>query len=295
MKPVTLIIVLLFTASPGSASAFAIDDWFRDDLSTDERNELVERAKDAALEEIAPTVLKVLVDYRPIYAFGVKTPPWNDDDDRLSARDRTFLMAGAVWKHHMSPRNDLPKAKVMLSLLRMASRAAEKRILITSISAYQWCPDAEQVLLDLCNADEESLDVRRLAAESLLEHCDLNTYMPVAVEIILAHEKGLPRCQAFNFTTNYGNRLFELNDTNRNAVLAAGFGILDELTDDELQTGYFVAKRLGFILKTRNEFAPDQQAAKYQGKYGLKDEFFIDTVNNARIWHAQHKREIRSN
>ena len=78
-------------------------------------------------------------------------------------------------------------------------------------------------------------------------------------------------------------------------MLAAGFEIITELSDENLQTGYFVARRLGFILKIQDEFAPNQKASKYQGKHGLTDEFFIDTVKNAIKWYSKHKKEIQGN
>jgi len=119
--------------------------------------------------------------------------------------------------------------------------------------------------------------------------------MPLAVEIILSHNKGMPRNQAFNFTINQGNRLFSLSDKNRRLVLAAGFEVLKDWTESELQHGYFVATQLGFILKIRDEFAPNQKARKYQGEHGLTDEFFIDTVKNALRWHAKNEKDIESN
>ena len=160
---------------------------------------------------------------------------------------------------------------------------------------YQWCPDAETVLLGLAKNKEEDLGIRRSAVSTLLSRCDINAYMPLAVEIVLAHKKGLDRCQAFNYTMNQGNRLFSLSDENRRKVLVAGFDIVTELPDKDFQTGYFVARRLGFMLKKEDEFAPNQKERKYQGEHGLTEEFFIDTVKNAIEWHTKNKREIESN
>lgn len=293
---ITTFVLLTVVSRMPMAKCAAVSQWLRDDLSNDERNELVEGAKKEAFEKIAPTVLNLLVEYWPRYASGIDasgSTPWNNEG--LPMRHRIYLMASAVWQHHMTPRNDPRKAQVLLTLLQRTTRTAEKSRLILTIRQYQWCPAAEQYLRGLCEAEQESLDIRRLAVESLLDHCQLDTYMPIALEIILAHEKGLRRCEAFNSTTNRGAGLFKLSEENRRAVLTAGFDILAELPNEELQVGYSVARRLGYILKVRNEFAPDQRAAKYQGQYGLKDEFFIDTVKNAREWRANHTGEMRSN
>ncbi len=106
--------------------------------------------------------------------------------------------------------------------------------------------------------------MRRLSVETLLDRCDINNYVPLGIEIILKHGPGLPRCQAFNFTTNQGNRLYSLNAANKRVLVSTGFKILSELPEKELQTGYFVGRRLGFIVKAQNEFAPDQKAKEYQ-------------------------------
>ena len=295
MRYHTATTLLLLLVLPAQTVESALEDqWLRDGLSNEDRNELVERAKKQTFEKIAPAVLKLLVEYRPNIMFtALSDTPWNNE--RRTAKDRIYLMAGAVWQHHMTPRNDPSKAKVVLSLLRMASRPAEKSILIVAIWHRQWCPDAELALLGLCRANGEPLDIRALAAAALLDHCDLNTYMPTAIEVILAHENGLPRCKAFNSTTNQGNRLFELNDKNRLAILAVGFNIIRNLAAEELRYGYFVARQLGFILKKRHQFAPSPRANEYRGKNGLKDEFFIDTVKNAIAWHSDNQSELESN
>ena len=72
-------------------------------------------------------------------------------------------------------------------------------------------------------------------------------------------------------------------------MLAAGFQIISELPNKDLKSGYFVARHLGFILKAQDEFTPDQKKQKYQGKHGLTDNFFIDTVKNAIKWHSKNK------
>jgi hypothetical protein len=289
--------LLALTVSLAQGADSSIEDaWSKEDLSPDQRTELVERSKKEPFAEIAPVILKALCEDQPLYDHGINPrgdTPWNDD--RLSPRDRTYLMASAVWWHHMTPKDDPAKAKVILSLLRKASGRPEKRVLIAAITYHLSCPDAEAVLLDLAKDKKEDPDIRRAAASALLSRGDINVYMPLVVEVILAHDKGLPRCQAFNFTTNEGNRLFSLNEKNRRMLLAAGFQIITELSDEDLGTGYFVARRLGFILKIQDEFAPNPRAEQYQGEHGLTDAFFIDTVKNARAWYRKHKDEILGN
>ncbi len=291
---ITTVVLASVVSLVHGAESSIMDGWAKEDLAPDERTALVERSKKEPFAEIAPVLLKVLADNQPFYGINPEgETPWNND--RLTARGRIYLMASVVWQHHMTPKDDLGKAKVVLALLQKSSRQTERAILIGAIMNHQWCPDAETVLLGLAKNNEEDLGIRTSSVSTLLSRCDINTYMPLAVEIVLTHKKGLDRCQAFNFTMNKGNRLFSLSDENRRRVLVAGFDIITELPDKDLQTGYFVARRLGFILKKEDEFAPNQKARKYQGEHGLTDEFFIDTVKNAIKWHTNNKKDIESN
>ncbi|MGA1872009.1 MAG: hypothetical protein ACMUJM_26125 [bacterium] len=295
MKTLITAFALVFVMSLAHGAEYIIKDaWYEEDLSPDERTALVERSKKEPFAEIAPIILKALVDYQPFYGIN----PWGDtpwNNDQLTRRDRIYLMASAVWQHHMSPKDELAKAKILLSLLQKASGQTEKSILISAIMNKQWCPEAEAILLSLAKNKEENLGIRRASASALLSRSDINTYIPLAVEIILAHKKGLDRCQAFNLTTNQGNRLFTLTEQNKQMLLSAGFQTIMELPDKDLQAGYFAARHLGFILKIHGEFAPDQKDRRYQGKHGLADEFFIDTVKNAIKWYSKKKKEIESN
>jgi len=281
-----LFLVTLFTWP--LAAAVKEDEWFNERLSADERNDLVDRSKNEPFEMIAPIVLKALVKYRPFYGMNPRgKTPWNDH--AKNPRDAIYLMAEAVWQHHMRPRDDASKAKVVLSLLARSSNDSEKLFLIAAMKNYLWFPDDESALRDLCLDGQQPLEVRTRSAEALLHRGDLNLHLPLAMEIIMAHKPGLDRCQAFSNTTNLGNRLSTLNEKNKQALVDTGFTILEELPEKDLQTGYFVARELGHFLKTPNAFAPDETAEQYRGPNGLLPEFFIDTVKKAIAWHAQHK------
>ncbi len=291
---IAAIVVLSSVLLLDGAENSKLDIWSKEGLTQKERTALVEESKKRSFAEIAPALLKALVDYHPFYGINpIGDTPWNDEG--LTGRDRVYLMASAVWHHHLASSDDLSKAKALLALLKDSSHMGERAILISALLNYQWCPEAENVLLEIAKNTKEDNSIRRLSVETLLSRCDLNTYMPLAVEIILAHKTGLDRCQAFNFTTNQGNRLFSLSEQNKRRFLAEGFGIINELPEKDLQTAYFVARRLGFVLRIESEFAPDQKGEKFQGKHGLTDEFFIDTVKNAVTWYSKHEKEVKLN
>lgn len=288
----TLLLAISLAQGADSSTKFR---WFREDLSAKERTALVERLKKESFPKIAPVLLKTLVEYRPSHGLvTVGDAPWNKD--WLTPRDSVYLMASVIWQHHLTAEEHLAaNAKVILSLLQKTPGKSEKHILVYDIMNYLWCPDAEAVLLALAKDEKESLDIRGASVSALLSRCDINTYMPLAAEIILAHRQGLDRCQAFDYMANKGNRLFTLTEKNKRVLLSAGFQIITELPDDDLRTGYFVARQLGFILKIPDTFAPNQRAPQYQKQGGLTEEFFIDTVKNALKWYSINKKELQGN
>jgi hypothetical protein len=190
--------------------------------------------------------------------------------------------------------NDLSKAKTLLSLLAEAPQAPEQRFLIRAIHHRQWCPQAEQALLDICKSTNKEPDVRLISAEALLEHCDLNTYMPIAIEVVAAHDRGLGRVYAFDSVSNLGYRVFTLNERNKRMLLATGFKALSDLPENEMRYGVTAAMRLGWILKIKNEFAPGP-AQKAENYHGGRQQFSTDTVKNALKWYSKHERETRDN
>lgn len=288
MKPLASIALLLCFASLVRGNEFSLQaQWSRKDLSADQRDELVELSKKESFQKISPILLKVIGDgsqYPLCYSFPLGKNPWNHE--RLSSVCRTYLMALAVWGHHMSPPVDPTKAKILFALLQDSKNDAEKKHLLSSIKHRQWIEEAEQVFSRIAKDREESSGVRGIATHALLERCDINSYMPLAIEIVQSQKKLFDRIQIFHSLTNLGNRLFSLTEKNKQLVLSIGFEILSELPDEDLQHGYFVARRLGYILEMENDFVPDQKAEKYQGKQRLKEEFYSDTTKNALNWYS---------
>jgi hypothetical protein len=264
--------------------------WFGGDLSPDERTALVEKSKNVPFEKIAPELLKGLLGGMPVWGSQPGETPWNNKN--LHPLDRAYLMAHEVWYHHIRTIEELAKAKYLLSLLQKATSYPEKYILIEAIMDYQWCSDAEVVIYDMFTKSIDDPYLRDKLLSTLLHRCEINTYMYLAIESILSCKKGLPRCEKFKIINTKDNRLLLLNDKNRQLMLTTGFEIINELSNEERHGGYYIARTLGAILKIPGEFAPDQKAIKYQGKHGLTDEFFLETVRNAIKWYLENKKEI---
>lgn len=305
MKTATLLLITFVLCSCSNQTTVMPDEsslrsqWAKRDLSTKERDKLVELSEKEPFETIIPILLPLLVDCQPNYGINYEgSKPWNMD--RLSSEDRTYVMADSVWIYQMKPRDDFSKANVLLALLRKTSRREEKGILISALQHEQWTPDAEKDLADIANNTNEPCEFRQEAVEALLYHCEVNLYVPIAIEIIRAHdEKGQLRCASFSsiceavyqqITTPQGYRPSTLNETNKYALISEGFEILTELPKENLQIGAGAAFRLGNMLGIKDEFNPDRSAKKYQDRGpfqgALREEFFADTVKNALAWYS---------
>ena len=262
-------------------------DWRCEDMSDSDRDELVEAAKKAPFEKVAPILLELLVEDRSfmwINLWGDK--PWRDE--RLSLQAKPYWMARTAWQYHLKAGKDASKPRVLLSLIRKSSGEQEKlTLLISAVLNGHWSKEAEPLLHEIAKNPEEKRYTRLEAVRALLFRSDINKYMPMAIEIILAHEKRLPRHKAYCETLSIGGRIHALNEKNRELVISTGFEMLAELPAGEL--GYSIALRLGFILKEKNQFAPDQDLEIYKGEHGLAKAYFSDTVKNALKWHSDNR------
>jgi len=263
-------------------------DWSRTDLVPGERDLLVETSKARAFAEIAPIVCRVLRDESPPMLFSPSDRPWRDRD--LGPSGAKWLMALEVWEHHVWTPNDPAKAAVLLSLLATSTDGAEKVRLITAIGEAHWVPEAEAPLLQLARDEAEPLPARLAAVKGLLRQCDLNAYIPLAVDVVGAHPAGLQQREAFVDVTDLGQRLEGLYDMNRTTIVDLGFEMLLALPDDQLAHGYAVARRLGAILNTPNEFAPGCSVPVRHYEDGdLTDPYFAETTANALAWHRARR------
>ncbi|MFC1582937.1 hypothetical protein ACFL4W_05310 [Planctomycetota bacterium] len=269
-------------------------EWFAVDMTDIERDSVVTNLKEKPFAEIAQETWRAIIAYGPWPSgLPVGKRPWMSS--RYTPEEKIFLMAYEIWDHHLSQEDTLERTQVLLNLLQNSEADDEIMGLLYDLGRAEWDSCAELPVSAMLEDEEVSLEIKRNAIEVLLERCDINKYMPKAIAIIMKHEKGLPQVQAFNFITNQGNRLFALSAENRKALLVAGFKILNELPKDNLKLGYFVAARLGFILKIKGEFVPDPGEEKYQGKYQLKDTFFEDTTRNALQWYAKNQHVMENN
>lgn len=289
MRTVVLLILAAFTIN--AADRKPASEWRRTDLSVAQRDALVEQGRSASFSEIAPILLEVLVKHRPTFGHynhsGDK--PWNSD--LLKGGARNYVMADVVWAHHMRQRDDPERARVLLRLFQTHKHPDVRFRIVDSMTHDHWIPEMESVLAPLLDDSTIHVESRHTILIALLERVDLNKYLHRVIRFVREEKDWYERLRYYNRLTNFGNRAFTLTKANRKALLDLGFQLLEDIPRDKLQRGYFVARQLGFFVKAKNTFAPDQSAPQYQGEGKLKDSFFEDTVRNALAWRRQNRSE----
>jgi hypothetical protein len=123
-----------------------------------------------------------------------------------------------------------------------------------------------------------------------LRHADIRRYFEPAMQLLtsLPPEKS---SEAFQAITNIGYKIHQLPSDQLRTLARFGFGLLEaaQVKDKYGGSGYFLARRLGFILQIPGEFSPDQKSPRYNSGHGLTDDFYKDTERNAMNWYAANK------
>lgn len=129
-------------------------------------------------------------------------------------------------------------------------------------------------------------DTKELALSVLLERAG-QTYVPSALEFVKV-TAGKDQSSRFSRVFNIGNQFYTFSDKNQTDALALGFTILEAEAKLGTSMGYGLARLLGTFVEAPGEFASDTLAPLYQGKNGLNEQFFSDTVENALDWRRKN-------
>lgn len=204
----------------------------------------------------------------------------------LSPKAQMRYILHRIWQHHVSGKPSPEIVNVLLDLLAKNPGTAEQVDLLHSL-CHHWLDSAEKPVAKIFRDAKADPGIRYAAAACLLEnrgkayHNEIRDYASTApVELRPSYFDRL--------ATPSHARLTGIDPI----VVKMGFTLLE----DDLQKhpahvhrSYFLATRLeAYLGKT---FTPDQREKKYQGKNGLNEFFFADTVANARAWWAKNKKE----
>ena len=274
----TAIFLCTLLTSPGLADD-RIAELASEDISNADRDALVEELKRSDISTTAPPILKLLRDYASPEEPGIGPKPWMND--RHSHRAKVWYAAAAVWDTLFDGKSDLAKVAILLKLLNDYSDTYSRYVVLEKLRIH-WSSDAEKQVADLLQRretqDATKLDALRVLLEQVGEQ-----YVPHAIDFIRsAPDKDKSR--RYERLFNVGDRFFKYARKNQDEIVTLGFAILEADATPGTSAGYFLARQLGFFLKVSREFAPDQRAPQYQGKSGLDESFFADTVMNALAW-----------
>ncbi len=275
--------LLIAVAAPGALASTANDvkELVKVETTNERRDALVDALSSAPFREVTPKILPLIREYATPREPGMSPKPWMVDGH--SVRARTWYALGAIWSSQIGGGPDPAKSAVLLSMLG-ASDPGDKHQLIQAIGLH-WTAGSERPLVGLLESRSEPPDVRLAAATMLLRHASIDRYVPSAVALVREMDPSRRR-DAYDTLTNLGDAVRSARPESRVALVNLGFELLEA---GDVAAGYFLARRLGFLLDVPREFAPDQHAPQYKGPNGLTQEFFDDTVRNARAWRAAHQ------
>lgn len=291
MKILTTCLLALLMESFALGATLS-NEWFHAELTPQQRDALVQKSLKAPFEEMLPLMLEARVKLRPMM-LGYNPPgqtAWNDPG--VPDPYRKFMMAEYVWFKHTYGEGNPRKGEVLLELFEETDSSEARRLLFDAMAYAHWIPEMEEPLARFARDKSNPVVRRRQALSTLLNMCDVNKYTPEAIAIIPEHKTDRLKIHAFQALFNLGHDLFKLNEENRRALLNIGFDFMNGLPAGDVHSSYFLARRLGYILRIENEFAPDQFAEKYQSPTGLKENFFSDTVSNAKAWYRENHAKI---
>ncbi len=147
---------------------------------------------------------------------------------------------------------------------------------------FHWIDAAEPEAVAILRDSAADWRSRYVTAEVLLDVLGMKYYgevYSVAVDASLEHKEWFARLLFRKKSSEWEAR-----------VVRYAMGVIQQQRaahPDRLGHSYFIASSLGDYVGVR--FVPDQSDPIYKGLHGLKDAFFIETVDNALKWWAENK------
>ena len=252
-----------------------IRELVRQDISNERRDAIVEQLKQSDISTVAPRILEVMRSHVSAGEPGIPPKPWMNDSH--SHKAKVWYASAEIWHWLFKGRDDPNKAAILHKLLTNNHDEYSIYVILTTMLDH-WPTETEQQVFTLLQDPKATIGSKRNALKVLLARCG-ERYVSSAVDFIRSSSS---RDQEMLFTSIFNSgAFFSYTEEHQKDMIDLGFSILES---NENQSGYFLARRLGYFLKIPGEFAPDQKAAKYQTERGLSDQFFLDTVRNALEW-----------
>jgi hypothetical protein len=251
-------------------------------ISGADRDAAVESLKHADIAKTAPRILRLMRDNVSPSEPGFDKP-WMSP--HYSHRAKVWYASGAVWTALFSGSNDPSKAKILLELLGDNHDEYSQYVVLNQLR-FHWNSEVETEVSALARRKNITNDTKELAISVLLE-CAGDSYVPDALRFV---QDAASEDQSFRFhpVFNIGNRFETFSQKSQADILTLGFSILEAESKPGTSAGYEVACQLGTFLRVPEEFKPNSHAPEYQGRGGLNENFFFDTVINALEWRRRN-------
>jgi hypothetical protein len=288
---ISLLIAISTLAADESSKLFT--ELVTKGTSGERRDALVADLSARSFSEVGTQAVQAICSSRGFGIYNAMTAkPWLED--QCPDQEKIRYAASAIWRAVIE-RAQAGSLSEQLAILCLEARPENERLFyLNALFSRHYNDRAKSSLERIVREETEPPAIAVKAAEILLQKEDANTFFPVLVAACKRIKNPLPRSEQFRFATQQLS--VKLNNENRKLFLNYGFSLLSQIDDKKSGTGYFLAGHLGDFIGIKPvrdgqcAFAPNQLLPKYQGKHGLTDSFFQETVNNARKWWRKNER-----
>ena len=252
----------------------------RNDISNDARDALVDRLKQADFAATAQRILQLMHDGGAQHPGVYGEKPWRDKS--LKHKDKVWYAADEIWRGLVGGKPNPAKTAVLLELLARTKDEDSRYRVIMALENH-WTADVERQFVELVNSENTTDYVKLDLLRVLLRSCG-DPYIDRAIQLVKSVSVE-SRGGYFRGLFNVANRFFKYSQEHQRDLIDLGFTILEtEAKDKDPHAAYFTACQLEYFLGDGKKFKPDQKAPQYQGRYGLTDQFFADTVQRVLEW-----------
>lgn len=200
---------------------------------------------------------------------------------------RTWLLIQKAWSEALG-RTGNQRGLWMSRLLPRAGTAAQRNLILATLANF-WDAGAEEAVAGFLNDRELRLN----AARALLDNTGMKYHEKVCN---LAGDPTIARSERhFLFMALVSG---PHGTASRRAgvdrkLVNLGIALMEEEALQKTAGGYFTAGLVGEYVGVKNGFTPDLYDPRYRDATGLNEEYFTQTVENARSWWERCKGEYQ--
>lgn len=219
----------------------------------------------------------------------------HDDLVKAPPEWQSCLLLGQIWYDMGGIARD-DRGVIVAKLLPKATNDTQRFEVLVDLG-WCWAPEAEESVVALMRDRTEDLEIRLRAADILMRRVNRPAYRSEIRDSYLADKK-LSLSERIEWlqkacTPPWGEGGVGYLDAKQ---LELGFDLLNEgMTRPRWQgdaSTYGAALCLGKYVGVEGDFAPSIKDPKYHVDGNLTDEYFTDTVRNAKRWWMENRERL---